>query len=493
MSSPPAGQAGGGPGPNWYPDPSIPGYIRYWNGTSWVPGSSRPEPRAGEPVPTPPTGSAQPAPGPVTDAPKHETQPFFFDEDEDRPSGGSGAQEPRIPGQASGSALPELRGRGEVTPAGGQGAGWGSDEDVSASPSASRGPGAGDPRGPLGGSPAGGSPVVPEPQATPEPAQEPKTAMLRRLDTPDPSWERQVHDLARQAPGTPPQGAPNPPAQQQPPVAQQHAAPPQPPVQASPPQGVPAQTPPGYGYPHPGAQQRPTPPGGYGYPQAGAPAAPVGGYGYPHAGQGVPGQQVPGQVGHAQSPFLQSHEGAPLTMARRLVDPGRPYPAGLGRRLTGRVVDVLLPLAAAAGVAWPLAGSARDHIQEQIDAAERAGVTKQIWLIDGTTALYAGMVLGVFLVVGVLLEALPTALWGTTPGKGVAGTRVLDMERQEKPTFGRALLRWLVWTATSLTVVLALVSMIVGARDRPWRQAWHDKAGRTFVAGRKNRPSESPG
>ncbi|RSS63345.1 DUF2510 domain-containing protein, partial [Streptomyces sp. WAC06614] len=26
----------------YYPDPSIPGYIRYWNGSSWVPGTSRP-------------------------------------------------------------------------------------------------------------------------------------------------------------------------------------------------------------------------------------------------------------------------------------------------------------------------------------------------------------------------------------------------------------------------------------------------------------------
>ncbi|MDK9501479.1 DUF2510 domain-containing protein, partial [Streptomyces katrae] len=26
----------------YYPDPSIPGYVRYWNGASWVPGTSRP-------------------------------------------------------------------------------------------------------------------------------------------------------------------------------------------------------------------------------------------------------------------------------------------------------------------------------------------------------------------------------------------------------------------------------------------------------------------
>ncbi|WP_369266819.1 DUF2510 domain-containing protein, partial [Streptomyces harbinensis] len=79
MSSPPAGSAGGSPGPNWYPDPSIPGYIRYWNGATWMPGTSRPEPRdgggggggggggdntpAGAPVPAPAAApAAQPEP-----------------------------------------------------------------------------------------------------------------------------------------------------------------------------------------------------------------------------------------------------------------------------------------------------------------------------------------------------------------------------------------------------------------------------------------------
>ncbi|MEV7544022.1 DUF2510 domain-containing protein, partial [Streptomyces sp. NPDC089915] len=28
----------------FYPDPSIPGYVRYWNGAAWVPGTSRPAP-----------------------------------------------------------------------------------------------------------------------------------------------------------------------------------------------------------------------------------------------------------------------------------------------------------------------------------------------------------------------------------------------------------------------------------------------------------------
>ncbi|MFD9675463.1 DUF2510 domain-containing protein, partial [Streptomyces sp. NPDC059981] len=44
----------------YYPDPSIPGFVRYWNGAAWVPGTSRPAERAV--------------------APAEETGPVFLDE-----------------------------------------------------------------------------------------------------------------------------------------------------------------------------------------------------------------------------------------------------------------------------------------------------------------------------------------------------------------------------------------------------------------------------
>ncbi|MER6494954.1 RDD family protein [Streptomyces griseorubiginosus] len=74
MSAPTPAPGDDRPREGYYPDPSIPGYVRYWNGASWVPGTSRPAPAAGEPL-APPTGSG-PAPAPV-----EETGPHFFDED----------------------------------------------------------------------------------------------------------------------------------------------------------------------------------------------------------------------------------------------------------------------------------------------------------------------------------------------------------------------------------------------------------------------------
>ncbi|MFJ3585312.1 RDD family protein [Streptomyces sp. NPDC090127] len=87
MATPP-GAGGEVPQAGYYPDPSIPGYIRYWNGGAWVPGTSRPAPKEGElppaaPVTAPPAGPAlapNPAPAPVVPA-VEETGPHFFDEE----------------------------------------------------------------------------------------------------------------------------------------------------------------------------------------------------------------------------------------------------------------------------------------------------------------------------------------------------------------------------------------------------------------------------
>ncbi|GGO55901.1 hypothetical protein GCM10012287_48240 [Streptomyces daqingensis] len=139
MSAPLSG-TGGGPAPGFYPDPSIPGYIRYWNGSSWVPGTSRPEPAEGEAMPSPPTAeaastaiSSAPPASSAEPAPTEETGPVFLDEDN---TGGSGAAQSTGPGDSgaesgglvpsarSGASLPEVRPRGEVEQAQGEPLDW---------------------------------------------------------------------------------------------------------------------------------------------------------------------------------------------------------------------------------------------------------------------------------------------------------------------------------------------------------------------------------
>ncbi|WP_159039171.1 DUF2510 domain-containing protein, partial [Streptomyces luridiscabiei] len=67
MSAPTPAPGDDSPREGYYPDPSIPGYVRYWNGASWVPGTSRPAPQQTAPV--------------------EETGPIFFDEEEGLPAG----------------------------------------------------------------------------------------------------------------------------------------------------------------------------------------------------------------------------------------------------------------------------------------------------------------------------------------------------------------------------------------------------------------------
>ncbi|NEB79622.1 DUF2510 domain-containing protein, partial [Streptomyces sp. SID14478] len=76
MSAPTPAPGDDRPRDGYYPDPSIPGYVRYWNGAAWVPGTSRPAPSDGETLPTPSGPGAAQAPAPV-----EETGPVFLDEE----------------------------------------------------------------------------------------------------------------------------------------------------------------------------------------------------------------------------------------------------------------------------------------------------------------------------------------------------------------------------------------------------------------------------
>jgi uncharacterized RDD family membrane protein YckC len=157
-------------------------------------------------------------------------------------------------------------------------------------------------------------------------------------------------------------------------------------------------------------------------------------------------------------------------------------PAGLGRRLAARLVDTLVLAAVTSAAAVPLGLKTVDHVNDKIDAAKLSGRTVTVWILDGTTSVYLGIVLAVLLVAGALYEALPTAKWGRTLGKRLFGLEVRDIEAHEPPEFGAALRRWLVYSVPGL-LGIGVVGVVWGLFDRPWRQCWHDKAAHTFVAG----------
>ncbi|WP_314223267.1 RDD family protein [Streptomyces zaehneri] len=586
MSAPTPAPGDDRPREGYYPDPSIPGYVRYWNGASWVPGTSRPAPSDGRPL-TPPSGSPP--------ASVEETGPHFFDEDPapapadpygGRPepasawgadrahqSGFGGDQDrrvswgapqgadPRVPSPAP--AQPEglstsTDGTSTIPPAEPE-EGAGAGDVVSGGtfvfrrPTAGGGPAApasgtsGPPglvpdegtvtfRAPAprtghrdGAQPAGNAPAFPAAAQGPGPASAPGTPAPSGFGDPasaapaafgaqgpvgapagpgaapaKPGFGAGKAAAERAAAGQTPGGpAPQGPAH----VAAAAPAPAPAPVPAPAPAPVPApapapapQGPSGSPAAQPGAQPAAQPgaqaPAPAPVPQQGAPSVPrQAGGPQPQPPQGaVPMAAGPGggQSSWAQQVHqLAGAEDGPVVPWKPPVDDifqaaarraSEARPAGLGKRLAARFVDTLVVAAVTAAAAVPLGVRALDHVTAKVEAAKLTGETVTVWLLDGTTSVYLGIVLAVLLVFGIVYEAVPTAKWGRTLGKKLFGLQVRDIEGGEPPSFRAALGRWLVYSVPGLLVV-GVVGVVWGLFDKPWRQCWHDKAAHTFVAG----------
>ncbi|MFF8955774.1 RDD family protein [Streptomyces sp. NPDC014894] len=540
MSAPTPAGGDDSPQPGYYPDPSIPGYVRYWNGAAWVPGTSRPAPKAGEAMPAVPGGTArQNPPGTAESAAPaalEETGPVFIDEEPDeriapsepatawqadtsRQSGFGGERDHRV--SWGGGREPSAQGPSGPVPAP-QIPDSRAEHGTSAPPERapapqgpvqvpeSRSPArAADPRLPAqGGDPTGGA--LPGARSVrPSPAGPPadRTVTIRptrsRPGDEDRSGERPPGERRPPADGTltiraqPGQGGEAPGVRSMPPGA---AAPPQPQPSVPPrqqPQPQPHMSPQAPVPPHahvqpqaqhvqpqphaqPNAQPQPLP---HAHPQP-----------QPHAQpQGGPQQAADGAASWAQ----QVHRLArPDEAEQQPVVPWKPpvddpflqiaqaqaaaRPAALGRRFAARLIDTVVLGALVAAVAVPVAGRTLAHVDDKIEAARHSGRTVTVWLLDGTTAVHLGIVLGALLLLGALYEALPTARWGRTLGKRLCGLRVVDIESHEPPPLGAALRRWLVYGVLGLAVV-GVLNVLWGLFDRPWRQCWHDKAAHTFV------------
>ncbi|MFF9173706.1 RDD family protein [Streptomyces sp. NPDC014793] len=504
MSAPTPAPGDDRPREGYYPDPSIPGYVRYWNGASWVPGTSRPAPRDGEPL-NPPPGFQQPVPA------VEETGPHFFDEDPqpapaaerpDQRQASAWGADPRLPAdtpsQPAGHAartdgtasIPpaedepdpggtfifrrpvpgpaavqdsgtmtfrQVPGQGQ-NPAQGRpssGAPAASGPETGGAPGTSGAPGFG-PAATGSGGPAsggfGGQGPAGAPQAGPGVAAG-AAGTGAQGPAGGPGFGAGKAAAARAASAPAPQ-APQAPAAAAPAVPQQAAA-----QQAAPQQALPQQS-------------APRRPGGSGTPLTAGPGG----------GQASWAQQVHRLAGGADeqpvAPWKPPVEDLFQAAARRQA---AARPAGLGKRFAARLIDNLVLGAVTAAAAVPLGTQAADHIQDKIDAARLSGRTVTVWLIDGTTGTALGIVLGVLLVFGVLYEALPTAKWGRTLGKKLCGIEVRDIEGHEPPGFGAALRRWLVYSVPGL-LGIGLLGVLWCLFDRPWRQCWHDKAAHTFVA-----------
>ncbi|MDY0810237.1 RDD family protein [Kitasatospora purpeofusca] len=444
-----------GPEPGYYPDPSVPGFVRYWGGSAWVPGTSRAAPAEGQVLEPPRYATRRPAaaagagagaryvPPPVAAEPV--AVPVSLPVYLDRTAGGAsftfaapgngpvfrrGGEPAPVDGAAGPAPDPEPEAPAHPAP---ESAGWQAD------PRAQRGlmetgsaprwvswgvlPGAEEPSGEA---PGAVSAEAPAPLVTPlagsaSPAapgpDEPRSVPVPRVSAPAPSAV--VEPPPRPEPEAEPEAV----------VDVVEAV--EPPPAAT----VPARRP--------------------------APAA--------------------------TAAATASARASSTARRRRTGAAPDPRPAGLGRRLVARLVDtaVLAVVAVAAGV--PLGRSVEAHLQRKLDQARMASrLTRRqvdVWLVDGTVLGKVAVLLGILLFVGLLYEALPTARTGQTFGKRLARIRVVATARAGsaaapgRPRLGRSVVRWLVGQVTALLVVGLLWPLF----DRPARRGWHDRAARTRV------------
>lgn len=482
MATPP-GDGGTAPREGFYPDPSIPGYVRYWNGAAWVPGTSRPAPEdsgAAQRQPGP-TAQGRPAQGHAAPA-VEETGPVFFDEDppedprqepasvwqadvsrqtgfggerDHRVSWGAAGQDPRVPAPAPGPADTPRTPRAIAPPASGEGEGEGeppTDGTVAIRAmrrgiSPGRGAGIGADR------PEANRPQNADqgPDRNQPPAVD-STMAIRALRA---ARRAKGEEEAQAAPDRPllPAQLQQPDRPQQPDRLQQ----PRRPQEASAPWA-------------PQVRELAQPPA--------VPALPAAASGP----SGPSGPAVAPGPAAAEPPVVPWKPPADDPFLRMAQAQAAARPAGLGKRFLARLIDTVVLGAIGGAVAVPFAAKAKTHVDEKIDAAKQTGRTVTVWLLDGTTGGYLGAVIGALLVVGILYEALPTGKWGRTLGKKLCGLRVCGIESHEAPGFGAALRRWLVYSVLGVLVV-GVFNVLWCVVDRPWRQCWHDKAARTFVAG----------
>ncbi|MFF3004457.1 RDD family protein [Kitasatospora sp. NPDC057940] len=531
-----AGDSAVGPEPGYYPDPSIPGFVRYWGGSAWVPGTSRLAPAEGEVLDPPRFASRRPAAGAAGAAravpPPAVPEAAGPEAVAPEPSwggtarGGGGDTGPVYFDQTTGGAKFVLGSRAaEVI--GGPVFRTVGEPETSANPEASGVAGASGPEPAAAVEvPVFEEAVFDEPVLGEEVHGEPVVEVSAvggaagQGEVEEPGWQA-VPPAQRglmEADGEPHRiswgvlsGAPD----EEEGRARQVRASVAFPVRASAgmpaaasvgaevaaASGAPATVPAAVAVreaPSPVAAPVPAAVRGAGRavepasePAVPAPAAPVAAGAVPVRAQG----RAPAPAAPAGS--LPVVRPAREAVARRRPAPAEPAPtvpaptvpasatpAGLGRRLAARAVDtvVLLVVAVAAGI--PLGRSASEHLQQKLDQARMASsLTRrqvQVWLVDDVVLGKVAVLLGILLFVSLLYEVLPTARTGQTFGKRLARIRVADAAAPAARTrlsLGRSLLRW----AVRQLGLLLLVGLVWPVFDRPARRGWQDRAARTRV------------
>ncbi len=452
--------------PGWYPDATLPGYERWWDGTAWSP-VTRPAPDLSE------TSSVFGAPSSLLGDHEPDGAPAASTAAGGSPSGDLSGERAGAAVDRAGDAVQQAAAEtsAQAAQAAQSGGVW------SAPGTGSTG---GSPWSAPGGTPAPQSAPPSAPQSGPHsaPHSAPQSGASPAEAPSGPQWS---------APGAAP-GPYQAPGQQYPAPGQQ----PYPGVQQPGGQQYPGQQYPGQQYPaqypSPGQAQPGGPvqevPGQSGYPY-GEPAAPQAAPGTPYQGAGMP-QYPANPYGYQGQPGAAAPYGAaPYPGGAMVAQAGPGSLANQWLRLLARIIDGILLSVVTAILGFPFvreildAFSAwADEMSSNPDAASATPLTDPA-ISSATTKLNL-----IALLLGAIYYVVMTALRGATVGKMAVGVRVQRVSDGAMPSWTESLIRWAV---TDLPRVIPLVSLFYPLLDSLWclwdpkRQCIHDKPAKTIV------------
>jgi uncharacterized RDD family membrane protein YckC len=468
-----------GPEPGYYADPSIPGYIRYWNGTEWVAGTSRPAPGQEEQDPAGSSGLG----GAHTSgtAQSAADQARSGQTSTGRHAGGQSRAEDRSPAQSSA----QLPAQSSAQLSAQSSAQLPQLDDSSAwRPSA----------GPSGAQPqqndALGSSAADVWTAELAADQPSRSAAAQQRSAP-PRYD--VDPLSQSLPAQSLHQQPRPPQQ----FLQQPAAPAMPDRQAMPavqPWQPQTQQPP---QPQPAPVAQPTekkrhPDPVYPEPEPISVATMVvpsafgnrGAYGAGWAG-------APGATGavpkYDPSPFAADLPGAPADPDEPRIQDSEPEVivvelASPGSRILARIIDVAIAAAFTLPVTLTLGIMAHsaDHNYVQQLRVHATTTYKTLGVNASGFALW-GAAIAVLLVTVIGTDAILTARRGQTIGGRLLGIQVVGAGDAREIGSAKALTRELTFWLFGLLPLIDILALGGALWGRPYHQGWHEKASRTMT------------
>ncbi len=232
-----------------------------------------------------------------------------------------------------------------------------------------------------------------------------------------------------------------------------------PPASGWPPAGTPAGTPggswpPASGWPPAGSAPGSYPPPGYGpgsYPPPGYGPGPYGAAGYP-----------PGSIPQWPGVPAMAAQGWSMPVVPIGPAPGLMW-ASIGSRLGALIVDAVLVVVAFFVMALI---AETDSTRDMFDRVQYGRF--------GYALIWAWVLFA--------LVYHPFCWWrfGGTPGQRILHLRVLRDADGQRLRLGQTVLRYVVWFACMLTVILAILAAIFGDSD-PRKRTWPDEAAGTVV------------